>query len=143
MKYNEIESQEFTSDKPVLFKPPKKMVCWDCEQSITEDEVYAYIPDSRYPAKTDAGCFRHCAEILEELKPRRATNRELAKWLAQGKGEKKRLDKYEKEGVVFASIEFTYELGDADRPVDECYFIRRWNETEWHAPTIDYMGLEG
>ncbi len=144
MKFRGIELTEFTSDKPLVFDPPKEMLVWDIEDSMPiKRDVYAYLPKCPSSVKGGECGWHHCAEIPEEnQKPRRATNRELARWLAQGNGEKKRLDEYEKEGVVFASIEFSYELGDANRPVDECYFIRRWGETEWHEPTVDYMGLE-
>lgn len=143
MKYQGIELKEFTSDKPVVFDPPKEVAVWDYERDTPfRGNMYAYLPESDYPVKCTDVEWLHCAEILGLPKPRRATNRELAMWLALGNGEKKRLDEYEKEGIVFASIEFTYELGDADRPVDECYFIRRWKETEWHEPTADYMGLK-
>ena len=143
MKYKGIELKEFTSDKPVVFDPPKKMLVWNFATDFPQVmDVVAYLPKCCSPVKTVNSAWQHYAEIPEVQKPRRATNRELAKWLAQGNGEKKRLDEYEKEGIVFASIEFTYELGDKNRPVDECYFIRRWEDTEWHEPTVDYMGLE-
>ena len=142
MKYKGIELKEFASDKPVILNPPKEMLVWDYESSAepSRAKVYAYLPNRDYPFQTASRYnFKHGAE---EPKPRRATNRELARWLAQGNGEKKRLDEYEKEGVVFVSIEFTYEFGDAYLPVDECYFVRKWEDKEWHEPTVDYMGLE-
>lgn len=144
MDYNGIELKEFTSDKPVVFQEPKTMLCWDdTDDKPIVREVVSYIPIRKdWPAIGLISSWRHCAEIPEEPKPRRATNRELARWLAQGNGEKKRLDEYEKEGVVFVSIEFTYEFGDAYLPVDECYFVRKWDDSEWHEPTADYMGLE-
>ena len=140
MKYNGIELKEFTSDRAVLFDPPKRMLVWNFDKVIVQANIVAYIPGYHQGAAVgDYGRYDHCAEIPEEPKPKRMTNRQLAEWLAKGNGEKKRLDEYEKEDVVFASIEFTYELGDADLPVDECYFIRRWNETEWHEPTVDFF----
>lgn len=138
MKINGIKITEFKSDKPVVFDPPKKMLVWDTLSSHPYEKlVDAYIPSHNSPAICQSSIWGHCAEIPEA--PKRMTNRQLAEWLAMGNGEKKRLDEYEKEGVVFASIEFTYELGDANRPVDECYFIRRWKETEWHEPTVDFF----
>ncbi len=144
MKYNGIELKEFTSGKSVVFNPPRKMLVWDgVDLQPKERDVMGYFPARRcLRVISTEYSYQFCAEIPEPPKSRRATNRELAKWLAQGNGEKKRLDEDEKEGVVFASIEFTYELGDTDRPVDECYFIRRWDDEKWHEPTADYMGLE-
>ena len=33
MKYKGIELKEFTSDKTVVFDPPKEMLVWDYESS--------------------------------------------------------------------------------------------------------------
>ena len=48
MKYQGIELKEFTSDKSVVFDPPKKMLVWDddnCRIIGDPVPVYAYIPD--------------------------------------------------------------------------------------------------
>lgn len=139
MKYKGIELKEFTSDKPVVFNPARPMIVWDDNQFPEKRLVEAYLPGLRFPVILPTGRTVYCAEIPDKMKPKRMTNRQLAEWLAMGNGEKKRLDEYEKEGVVFVSIEFTYEFGDANLPVDDCYFIRRWNETEWHEPTVDFF----
>lgn len=143
MKYKGIELKEFTSDKTVVFDPPKKMLVWDKDNGKPiQCDVLMYHPRYTYPVICADDSFRYCAEI-PELKPRRATNRELAKWLAQGKGEKKYVDDTEPDdGCFYASIEFTYACSCADDSVAEEFFVRKWDDDEWHEPTADYMGLE-
>ena len=87
--------------EPQTFRPPKLMLVWnDCdvdsilkgEYDLKQVKVYGIIDDtgSRVVSLVDGSMelFEHCAEIPEEPKPRRATNRELAWWLAQGYGQK-------------------------------------------------------
>ena len=74
----------------------------------------------------------------EESKPRRATNRELAKWLAQGNGEMR----YErKQYVYYASTCFDYDTDNEDEPRFGIH-VRKWDDTDWHEPTAYYMGIE-
>lgn len=57
------------------------------------------------------------------------TNRELAKWLTEGKGQKR-------EGtnkLVYTT--YAYKGGD-DEPCRKGIMIRAWNETEWHEPDV-------
>lgn len=140
MKYKGIELKEFTSDKPVIFDPPKKMICWNDGDNHRgyggPIPVQAYIPKRRTKVISVYGLWQHCAEIPEEQKPRRATNRELAKWLAQGNGE------YSTKignGICSQSV---YNKGTCDNVCPEHIVIRKWNDAEWHEPTVDYMGLE-
>lgn len=62
-------------------------------------------------------------------KKRRMTNRELAKWLAEGKGQKATING---DAVIYHNYGLEYD----DRPVGDC-MIRAWNETEWHAPEVE------
>lgn len=149
MKYKGIELKEFKSDKPIVFDPPKKMICWDdADTSIdhcNEMMVCAYLPGRPVPVISYASVWNHCAEIPEiskEPKPRRATNRELAKWLAQGNGEKSYA--CADGSACSASCDFIYDRGEEDRPLPECerLLVRKWDDKEWHEPTADYMGLE-
>ena len=138
MKYKGIELKEFTSDKTVVFDPPKKMFVWVNEaDDLLPVSIRAYIPQMSLSAITDSGNFAHCAEIPEESKPRRATNIELMKWLAQGNGCRTNTA-YTGMWAVYQS--YTHE---ADKLCDESVLIRKWDDKEWHEPTADYMGLEG
>lgn len=135
MKYKGIELQEFKSDKPIVFDPPKKMLVCDTAELLGDgniDYVYAYIPAAEYPVKTSRNCFSRCAEIPEEAEPRRATNLELIKWLSQG------------NGLCRAGNWTSFEC-DEDELDKECnsdLHIRKWDDKEWHEPTTDYMGLD-
>lgn len=71
----------------------------------------------------------------EESKP--VTNRELARWLAQGNGEY-----YEDDCDGWEShrcIEYQYEQDNL--PVSKV-MVRKWEDEEWHLPTRAYMGLD-
>lgn len=143
MKYNGIELTEFKSDKAVVFDPPKKMLVWDENIEAREDLVYAYIPKRFVYKVIGHSCaWTHCAEIPKESKPRRATNLELVKWLAQGNGEKSYA--FADGSAYSASCDFFYERGEEDRPLPECgsLLVRKWDDKEWREPTADYMGLE-
>lgn len=69
-------------------------------------------------------------------KPRRATNRELAKWLAQGKGQIFGL------GTKISTI-YDYYAGLADNDeVPKFLKVRKWENIGWHEATVDYMEIE-
>ena len=140
MKYDRMELQEFKSDKPIVFDPPKQMFVCDAAELLlcngNIDYVYAYIPAAEYPVKTSRNCYSRCAEIPEELKPRRATNRELAKWLAQGNGEWK----WGGSNSCFTNgYYYSCTSDDANRPVSDDILVRKWDDTQWHEPTVDYL----
>lgn len=89
MEYKGIELNEFESDKPVVFDPPKRMLVWDCDdETPNEVEVIAFIPNRYHQVIGQMSMHIHCAEIPKVL-CRRATNRELAKWLVLGNGQYK------------------------------------------------------
>lgn len=73
-------------------------------------------------------------QIFDPPKPRRATNRELARWLAQGNG----------EWVVSRSSDaissdFLYHGIDSEKPVDDTIVVRKWSDTEWNEPMVDFL----
>ena len=79
IKYKGIELKEFESGKPVVFDPPKRMLVWDYDdETPTEVEVLAFIPNRYHKVIEQMSVYIHCAEIPEVM-CRRATNRELAK----------------------------------------------------------------
>ena len=138
MEYKGIELKEFTSDRPVVFDPPKKMLVWDDASGIgvRSDIVHAYLPVRCQPVQGPEYSWGHCAEIPEETKPRRATNMELAKWLAQGNGQ------YSEEDETYICTYFAYVDGDDDCKCSKYILVRKWDDKEWREPTADYMGLE-
>ena len=88
MKYKGIELKEFTSEKPVIFDPPKRMLAWDYDdETPTEVEVIAFIPNRYHKAIEQMSVYIHCAEIPDsEL----ATFIQLAAWASNGFGIMKR-----------------------------------------------------
>lgn len=144
MKYNGIELKEIT--EPQFFNPPKKMVVWNMregrEENVREVNVVAILPELPYHANVvcqESGrttWATHCAEIPEEPKPRMATWKELAYWLMDAKGlvfddETKKVD----TGVYFPKE-------CIDEYVSGRWKVMRRDDTDWHEPTLEYMGLE-
>lgn len=74
--------------------------------------------------------WKHCAEITKE--PKRMTNYEVAKWIADGAscGE---FREYSFQAMVFH--DYTYTIGYGNEPCDEDIRIRS-NGGEWHEPLI-------
>lgn len=139
MEYNGIKLKEVTESQ--IVDPPKKMLVWDCEPGIVlEADVLAIVNgrESGYPVITTTGVFRHCAEIPEA---HLVTNRELSKWLGQGNGEcGNGYDDLLKANLV--SSTYTYRDIESDSAVPTCIIVRKWEDADWHEPTVDYMGIE-
>lgn len=137
MKYNGIELKEFTSDKPVLFNPPRTMLVWNrADSEPCERNVVGYLPIREYRKVITRGDeYMFCAEIPETPKSRRATNRELAKWLASGNGESLN----HRSNIVHHEYSYGFSLDNESVP--STHVIRKWEDKEWHEPTIDYIGL--
>ena len=136
MKYKGIELKEFTSEKPVLFDPPRKMLLWnDNDETPTEKDVLAFIPNRYHKVIEQQFLYRHCAEIPEVM-CHRATNRELAKWLALGNGQ------YQVSGGDWIWTEHHYNNGQDDDACSKFIKVRKWCDKEWHEPTLEYLGLE-
>lgn len=135
MTYKGIELKEFTSEKPVIFDPPKRMLVWnDGDDEPSKDNVFAFIPNRCYPVIATNDNLGHCAEIPEVLY-RRATNRELAKWLVLGNGQ------YQVSGGRIWT-EHHYDIGQDDDACSNFIKVRKWGDKEWHKPTLEYLGLE-
>lgn len=126
------------------------MFVWnDSSQKLREAYVVAIIPQcSSYGIMNVIGPYNgvgsgynsyyaHCAEIPEEPKPRWVTIRELAKWCAQGNGQIQDADRL---NCVFTGLDYGPECDDHTAP--DNYKVRKWDDTEWHEPTAEYLGLE-
>lgn len=142
IKYKGMELEEIT--EPQIFDPPKKMVVDDGQNSPRTAIVTAILAQSsghsfRVLTDNNVICYRRCALLPEKPAPRRATNRELAKWLAQGKGEWG----ISKFGVIEkAEIGWFYDTGYEKQILQSELRVRKWDDTEWQVPTVDYMGIE-
>ena len=134
MKYKGIELNEFTSDKPVVFDPPKRMLVWDCDdETPTEKDVIAFIPNRYHKVIEQTSLSLHCAEIPEESSEL-ATVLQLAKWVATGNGLLKR-------GCCITNY-VSFDEIDENSPVSDATLVRKWGDKEWHKPTLEYLGLE-
>lgn len=133
MEYKGIELKEIT--EPQLFDPPKKMLVWERYENITELNVYAIVSRKDFPVICENSTWQHCAEIPEVTESELATYRELAHWLSEGNGE-----------VMWSNCVYTdwsYVNDDENKAIDESLSVRKWDDTEWHKPTMEYLGLEG
>lgn len=142
MQYKGIELVEIT--EPQIFDPPKTMVVWrdDGKEPIIDEVIAIFAKSCNFQYRVvlnDCSFYSHCAFIPEKPAPRMATNRELSKWLAQGNGQVSKVE----DGVMYTSSSWDYHRKD-DSFVKEEYRlrVRKWDDTDWHEPTIDYLGLE-
>jgi hypothetical protein len=132
MKYKGIEIVEVT--EPQIFNPPKPMLVWDANEGSPVGLNVCAIVDREGPRViTEHSSWQHCAEIPEVL----ATNRELARWLAEGKGEVMSCG-----NVPEVRSSFSYDSTAANEPIAGKFIVRKWDETDWHLPTREYLGLE-
>ena len=132
MEYKGIELKEVT--EPQLFDPPKKMLVWGRYKNITELNVYAIVGRKDFPVICENSTWRHCAEIPKVPELELVTYRELASWLAEGNGE-----------VMWANnvlSNWNYSTDEENKALDESLSVRKWDDTEWHKPTREYLGLE-
>ena len=130
MKYKGIELKEVT--EPQLFNPPKRMFVWDNYEKV-ELDVYAIVSRRDFPVICENSTWKHCAEIPES-KSKPVTYRELARWLAKGNGE------VNCSNTVCAN--WNYSNDNENEFLQEKFSVRKWDETEWHKPTREYLGLE-
>lgn len=122
---------------PLVFEKPKEMLAWNVDNP-TRRMIVAVLHNGT-AIDVDKNWIKHCAEIPDDPKPRRATNRELAKWLAQGNGEWG----ISNFGVIRkAEIHWFYDTGYEKETLQSELRVRKWDDIEWHEPTIDYMGIE-
>ena len=134
MKYKGIELKEFESEKPVVFDPPKRMLVWDyIDETPTEKDVIAFIPNRYHKVIEQTSLSLHCAEIPEESSEQ-ATVLQLAKWVATGNGLLKR-------GCCITNY-VSFDEIDENSPVSDATLVRKWGDKEWHEPTLEYLGLE-
>lgn len=131
MKYKGIELKEVT--EPQLFNPPKMMLVWDHYANIVELDVYAIVSRKEFPVICENSTWKHCAEIPKpDEKP--VTYRELSRWLAEGNGEVKWSDT--------VCTNWNYSICNENEFLSENFSVRKWDDTEWHKPTREFLGLE-
>lgn len=132
MQYNGVELEEITESQ--VFDPPQNLLVWnDSASKPTAITVYSIDNRRIYKVIGESSTWRHCARIPESLT--RATNRELARWLAEGKGQF-----LNSANWIYA--EFDYSKSKDNCLVFEGFKVRKWNDEDWHEPTKEYLELE-
>lgn len=99
----------------------------ECKRKGDAWEDWDYTPA---PAWLDDHEYRIQPEEQEPV-----TNRELARWLAQGNGECKQSD----SDMWFSTYHY-YWSGEDNTPAGN--LVRKWEDTEWQRPTRAYLGLD-
>lgn len=150
VKYKDMELEDMQTAH--VANLPKKMLLWDDDGEPPKERVVTTIAIdnegsafaiARPEKGTGVIIWPHFAEIPEKPAPRRATNRELARWLAQGNGEC-----ILERTAGMADHKWIYEDGCEDEPAngydssDNELKVRKWSDTEWHEPDVEYMGIE-
>jgi hypothetical protein len=142
INYNGMELEEIT--KPQIFDPPRRCVVFDSydEKMSVVRNVVAVLPASFNTCggilsviTEEKQYWKHCALLPDPPKPRRATNRELSRWLAQGNGEC--LGSQDD-----ADTAWNYPMESSNVPLREGAKVRKWSDTEWHEPDVFYMEIE-
>lgn len=140
MNYKGMKLKEITVTQ--VFDPPRQMFVWDKDDKCNEPlvrTVYAVIrtiAGTTQAVGTGSSRWLHCAEIPEELKPRtKPTNKELAEWCAKGNGQVHYV------GAANVHSCYSYQNEDDDSLVTKDVLIRKFGDTEWREPTVDYMGI--
>lgn len=136
INYNGMELEEFTSDKPVFFDKPVGALCWNNNgwQGGMCEYVIAFIPRSDSSiVVTDHTTWLHMALLPDPPKPRRATNRELARWLIEGNAQIRHSD----SDMVY--VGWNYKEFEDDLPCSNNVLVRKWSDNEWHEPTVEYL----
>ena len=142
IKYNGMELEEYRPDNPETYEPPKKMLVWSEDLKAFAALAKVLYVNPRYSFVSvlqDNGhiaVFDHCALIPETPASRMATWFELAKWCATG------------NGLVYDSSRDKIDTGimfkpnNENEPVTDEIKVRKWDDTEWHTPDVEYMGIE-
>lgn len=115
--------------EPFVDPVGRRMLCWN-GPCVVEQTVYAYIQTVIPGVITRNTRFLFCAPIKKPVK-RRMTNRELAKWLAQGNGE---LNNPAYDNTYYC---YGYDPSMAGCSCLKGMKIRAWDETEWREPEVE------
>ena len=108
---------------------------------------YRVKPQIYYVHEADTGCYyfdtdntisilyegtaEECDAWIAEHSPknRRMTNRELAKWLSEGKGQA--------AYIGYEQTTYAYHDGTDNEIVPDTVKIREWDSDEWHEPLVE------
>lgn len=104
---------------------------------VNIDNVWTEVTDlesffTNYPNQLPPKQYR------TEKNRRIVTHRELAKWLADGKGQV-RSSSGDNKHICVANFGYAIDLDD--KPVENL-LIRSWDDVAWHLPTASYLRLK-
>lgn len=149
MEYKGIKLQDI-SGTPQVIDPPREMLVWDDDAEghekpyapkkvtvlaiVNSDKLNGRVIGEQYAAFARYG---HCAEIPIAY----ATFRQIARWLADGNGEV--TESVGCDGAYCKSSLYYFSAKGDVSSMGSAVRIRKWDDTEWHEPTLEYMGLEG
>ena len=136
INYNGMELEEVTT--PQIFDPPQEMLVIDESDDEPIKKKVAAILATGYchnVVATDETFWQRCFRIPDPPNPRRVTNRELSRWMAQGNGEYKEIITDHDCCMTY----FYYSDRGRDVELPKGIKVRKWSDTEWHEPTVDYL----
>lgn len=139
------------SKTPQSIVPPRDMLVWDEIQEMRGVlpepplvvKVLAIVDSKELNGQVIAENnsvflrYGHCADIPVVY----ATFRQIARWLAEGKGEV--TDCSNGNGAYAKSSLYYFSKYDGKSSEGSAIRVRKWDDTEWREPTLEYMGLEG
>lgn len=132
------KSRVYTALNADEVKPGSRVIVADdldtLRKKVEKDtEQYPFDEVNLDKINSDSNPYRFAIAMVSYMlcylvkEPKRMTNRELAKWLAQGNGQL-RLS----SGDIIISLIYT----EDDGYVPIGYMIRGWDETEWREPIV-------
>lgn len=134
INYNGMELEEVTT--PQIFNPPQEMLVIDEYGDKPVKKKVAAILATGFchnVVATDETFCQSCFRIPNPPKPRRATNRELSRWLIEGNAQIRHSD----SDMVY--VGWNYKEFEDDLPCSNNVLVRKWSDTEWHEPDVDYL----
>lgn len=118
--------------KPIV--PTKMLVARD-DELPSELMVYGTV-DGKWLYKTEDGRYEADGAYVAELPVNcLVTNKELAKWCAEGGGQ------VHQKGASNIHTFYSYAYGTDDDYVTRDYEVRKFGTTAWVTPTRSYLGL--
>ena len=127
----------FADSMAALRQSVKKQIFGELKRVVDDKYDCRFMTD--YKGSPLSSVLAYLIEEPASDKP--VTNRELARWLAQGKGEWKHLPSH--SGVVYTTYKYDESLANCcigENPrTSQQIVVRRWEDTEWHTPTNEYL----
>lgn len=136
INYNGMELEEFKECK--VFDSPFEMCVWNDNDGLSTVQFVCAVIPYRLAGQviTANGTYEHCALLPDPPKPRMATWLEVARWCATGNGlvydtDRDKID----TGIMFKP-------SNESEPIMDSIKVRKWSDTEWHEPTVEYLGID-